>query len=217
MNGLMFGRLRVLSGAGRNRHGQPLWKCACTCGQVCTILQAQLRSGRTQSCGCLQRQRTSQANTKHGHRRGGKHKDSPEYRTWLNMLRRCSDPKDKNFPRYGARGISVCEEWRKSFVRFLADMGPKPSPIHSIDRIDNDGSYAPHNCRWATPREQTLNSRVARILEHRGLSLCLTEWAERLGITQQALSWRLRNGWERQLALTTVRTMKRLMDRRGAA
>lgn len=97
----------------------------------------------------------------HGHKRGGK--ASPEYRTWLGMKRRCYDPKFKDYPNWGGRGIRVCDSWNTSFVAFLADMGLRPSPTHQIDRRDPEKDYGPDNCRWATPLQQvTENKRSLR-------------------------------------------------------
>ncbi|UFS77253.1 hypothetical protein LPB73_07705 [Tardiphaga sp. 37S4] len=80
------------------------------------------------------------------------------YRTWQSMLQRCCNPKSASFPGYGGRGITVCDRW-KTFENFRSDMGDRPSPAHSLDRIDNELGYSPENCRWSTPREQVLNTR----------------------------------------------------------
>lgn len=101
--------------------------------------------------------RTVERSTVHGEAsRGGK---SPEYKTWVGIIKRCTDPKAKGWPNYGGRGIHICDEWRHSYAAFLADVGRKPSPRHSIDRIDNDGNYEPGNVRWATRSEQNSNQR----------------------------------------------------------
>jgi len=111
-----------------------------------------LSSGHTTHCGCKEEH-------KHGDATGGR--VTPEYISWRAMLRRCSDPKHERFKHYGGRGIKVCERWRESYVAFLADMGRRPSPKHSIDRIDGDGDYEPSNCRWATRSEQERNKKRA--------------------------------------------------------
>jgi len=119
------------------------------------------------------------------------------------MKRRCYNPNTPYYHLYGGRNITVCGRWKDSFVNFLADMGPKPSPEHTIDRIDNDGNYEPDNCRWATKMEQSHNSRKARLITYNGETLCLREWARRLGIGHMALSTRLNRGWSLKKALTT--------------
>lgn len=123
----------------------------------------------------------------HGHASKG---SSPTYRTWDSMKKRCSDPKNASWPRYGGRGIKVCERWLK-FENFLTDMGVRPDG-RSIDRIDNDGHYEPGNCRWATPKQQQLNTRLAKPITFGGETLSRRDWAARLGLTLQALSARVK-------------------------
>lgn len=117
---------------------------------------------------------------------------SPEYQTWANMRSRCSDPDTPAYRHYGGRGITVCEQWC-SFTRFFQDMGPRPSPNHSIDRIDNDGNYEPKNCRWATKSEQAHNRRLFRI-SHNGATHTIPEWSLLTGIPVRTLRGRISRG-----------------------
>jgi len=126
-----------------------------------------------------------------------------EYHVWYDMIRRCTNPDNKNFSRYGGRGIRVCERWL-SFVNFLSNMGRRPSPLHTIERIDNDGDYEPCNARWATRTEQQQNTCQARLIEHDGQRLSLSAWARQLGMVPSTLRQRIkRHGVE--IALSTAR------------
>lgn len=127
------------------------WACRCSCGTEKVVQGSNLRSGHSQSCGCLMREVV----TTHGRYL------TRQYRAWSGMIARCHSPKNGGFKHYGGRGISVCKRWR-SFENFLADMGERPGPKHSIDRIDTNGNYEPENCRWATNAEQQLNKRTTR-------------------------------------------------------
>ena len=134
---------------------------------------------------------------------------SPECVIWYSMLQRCSDPTHSKYAYYGGRGITVCARWQDSFEAFYADMGPRPSPAHSLDRYpDHDGPYAPENCRWATKHEQMRNMRSNRWLTYNGMTMCLADWARYTEIhgtpiSVQTLRKRLRNGWSVDVALTT--------------
>jgi len=164
--GQRFGRLTAVF-ARADRRGEAHWSCVCDCGNEVVVRAGHLRDGSTRSCGCLKNELTStrmltqRYALKPGHVRRGGSARSREYRSWDAMRARCTNRKCKDFPDYGGRGITVCDHW-KSFANFLADMGPKPSPQHSIDRRDNDGNYEPGNCRWATALEQRHNRRDSR-------------------------------------------------------
>jgi hypothetical protein len=194
-----FGRLRVLSVSGPTAHAKVA--CVCDCGRQTTPRVDALLRGRARSCGCLMREETSKRFTRHGHARGNT--TTPEYQSWASLIERCGNPKRPHWKHYGGRGITVCDRWR-SFEAFLADMGPRPSTQHSLDRINNDGPYAPGNVRWATRTEQMRNTRGAKRLTYGGETLCLQAWAERLGCNAAALHSRLfRLGWSLERALTT--------------
>jgi hypothetical protein len=109
------------------------------------------------------------------------------YRRWSDMKKRCSNPKHQSWSRYGARGIKVCQRWMDSFDAFVADMGPRPTPEHTIDRIDNDGNYEPGNCRWATQLEQRQNQSYLQWVLHEGKPLTISQFRLASGMTTKAI------------------------------
>lgn len=123
-----------------------------------------------------------------------------EFHIWGNIRYRCNNPRSKDYPDYGARGIVVDPRW-DSFEQFLADMGPRPSGKHSIDRINNDGPYSKENCRWATQSQQRSNAR-GRQLTHNGKTQNTIDWAREMGLNYGTLLKRLKNGWSTERALT---------------
>lgn len=155
--GLKFNRLTVLQcRPGGSRGVRARLKCKCDCGAVKWIASNNVIHGKSKSCGCLsiEKKRSSEfKNRTHGQT------NTALYKTWQTMKKRCGNV---GYKYYHDRGITVCERWANSFEAFLADMGPKPSKKHSIDRIDVDGNYEPNNCRWATAKEQQANRRVSR-------------------------------------------------------
>ncbi|MDE4297182.1 hypothetical protein PXK56_18520 [Phaeobacter gallaeciensis] len=123
------------------------------------------------------------------------------YQAWNSMKQRCMNAKSKDYPRYGGRGIKICDRWL-SFENFLADMGEKPRDM-TLDRIDNDGDYEPGNCRWASARTQSNNRRSNHCLTYEGKTQTLSEWSRETGIEKATLLNRIKNGWDTKAVLTT--------------
>ena len=190
-----FGRLTVtglIAGQTKPRRVHPRALVACDCGSFKTVQRSNLASAMSASCGCLQRELAASRQRRHGHAEGKT--ITGEYRAWVSMLTRCYNSRSVFFSHYGARGIAACERWRHDFAAFLADMGPRPSPKHSLDRIDNDGGYEPGNCRWATRSEQARNKRNTQFITAYGVTLPIAEWAEATGINLGTLRSRIRRG-----------------------
>lgn len=139
--------------------------------------------------------------TKHGNETHGMTK-SPEYKAWSHAKSRCHNPADPVYDRYGGRGIIMCEEWRNNFSAFIMDIGTRPAN-NTLERIDNNLGYFPDNCIWATMMVQGRNKRNNRMLTFQGETLSVSEWAEKVGLEYNTLSYRLCNGWSVEKALTT--------------
>ena len=157
LTGQRFGRLLVLERSDHKTY-QLYWICECSCDKrtVLDVGGRYLREGKTQSCGCLQREWAKKKQLLN-HKTHGK-TGTPEWNAWEAMRIRCKYPTTNGYTNYGGRGITICKRW-DNFENFLVDMGTKPTPAHTLDRIDVNGNYEPSNCRWATVLEQNRNKR----------------------------------------------------------
>jgi len=204
LTGQCFGSWTAVRHHGM-RKGSTYWWCRCVCGVERAVNGGTLRDGRSTSCGCRK-------NVTHGLT------DADEYQLWYRMQRRCNESSS-----YVRRGITVDPIWLGDagcarFVHYVREsLGPRPSTEHSLDRIDNSEGYKPGNLRWATPNEQARNRSDNRLITFRGETLCLSEWAERLGMDDSALAVRMsRCGWSQERALTTQpRPSQRLIEFNG--
>ena len=182
---------------GRKKRSNIMWLCRCDCGEQVRVRGDQLQAGRQKSC------------ARNGHYFLEYLKDRPpgllrqfprEYQSYKNMHSRCYDPKHKNFKNYGGRGILVCERWH-TFEFFVEDMGPKPTPQHTIERNDVNGNYEKSNCRWATRKEQYRNQRRSVYIEFNGQRILLMDVTQQLGLSRTVVYQRLKLGWPLSEAL----------------
>lgn len=204
LTGRKFGRFTVIRKAA-NRNKMSCWLCFCACGEQRVVYGGNLIKGVSTSCGCYSVELTRKRSTTHGMR------STPTYKSWANMWQRCTNPNEEQYPAYGGRGIKVCERWGR-FENFLADMGARPSG-HTPDRFPNkDGNYEPGNCRWATPREQSNNTRRNRWLTVNGRSQTAAQWSREMGYSRGLILERIDIlGWSVEKSVNTpaLKTWKR--------
>lgn len=210
--GQQFGRLTIIR-AWRIKGGPArscIWcECRCSCGNTKEVRLQCLRSGNTQSCRCLGRELVGNRRRTHGKT------FTPEWEAWRRMVSRCEKKHNPDYPNYGGRGIAVCLRWR-TFDNFLTDMGVRPSPTHSLDRINNNGDYEPSNCRWATKREQTLNRSTTQWVTFNNETRCLRDWSSRVGVSDTCIAHRLKRGMSVHDALTLPRQKRGKSNRESA-
>lgn len=191
ISGTVFGRWTVVC-LSEVKKKKAYWRCQCSCGTIRDVKSDSLTSGKSQSCGCFSRD----CRKTHGRSRTG----DLTYESWRSIRYRCENPSCKAYPRYGGRGISVCERWRL-FENFISDMGERPSKKYSIERIDNDGNYEPSNCRWADMVEQGNNREYCKRFHFLGKSQTLTQWAREFGVARHLVFSRIKRGCDLQEAL----------------
>jgi|ERR1035437_3543912 hypothetical protein len=204
--GFRYGKLTVVREVGSyiSPKGKKMRKilCLCDCGVEKDFLLDNLKKvGHTTSCGCVRTKRITGFIKNGGHYKKHNMCGTPEYKTWNNMKDRCQNIKSFNYKRYGAKGITVCDEWN-NFENFYKDMGPR-SEGTSLDRIDSKGNYEPGNCRWATVFEQNNNLSSNRILEYKDKKQSTAMWARDLNLNVNTLRQRLFTGWSVEKALST--------------
>ena len=198
LNGLRFGRLTAIQPAGKSLKGELLYDCICECGIRKIFFVGNLRSGKSKSCGC-NGSRTTLAQRATTHNKS----KTPEYNVWNCMRQRCNNTRNSRYCDYGGRGIKICERWMESFINFLNDMGTRPSPYHTLDRINNNGNYEPSNCRWTIWAVQANNMRSNRVLTLFGKSDTATRWARKIGLNPQRVLARKLRGWSDEKSLLT--------------
>jgi len=211
LTGRRFGRLVVLRRSPRRRsdagNRATYWECVCDCGVMKTIGASPLVRGHTRSCGCFLAESVRDRSIRHGL------EGTYIYSIWRGMLARCLCQTGRGYKDYGGRGITVCERWKNSVTDFVDDMGPRPSPAHSIDRINVNGNYEPGNCRWATRSQQQRNRRCNPVIVIDGIKMLLVEASEKYRIhSKTALDRMQKFGWSAEKAFKTPLLRKKKCD-----
>jgi len=188
VTGERYGRLVAVERLGIKGQRSP-WRFRCDCGAEPIYPLERVRQGIAKSCGCLRRDVTRARSITHGHRVG--RKTTRTRKAYEHAKGRCFNPNDEKYPHYGARGITMCQEWAEDFSQFLKDMGECP-PGMSIDRVDVNGHYEPRNCRWATTRQQARTRTDNVLVEHAGRKMVLKDFADLMGVGYKALHARVK-------------------------
>jgi len=186
LTGQRFNNLVVI-GPWRKQGRRTMWRCRCDCGKVCWTMRDNIIRGSTKSCGC-----------KKGYHLHGATKTA-EHNAWIGLRYRCNNRDCPEYHNYGGRGVRVVFA---SFKEFVTDIGPRPTPRHSVDRIENSGNYAPGNVKWSTPKEQSRNTRSNVVLTFNGKTQCISAWRQERGLPRGCINKRLKLGWPVEKALT---------------
>jgi len=202
IEGKKFSRLTAI-----RRVTGKMWLFRCDCGNEIERIGTSVTSGNTKSCGCLRKEATAARNASHGLT------THPLYFRWAGMIQRCVNPNHVGYKNYGAKGVKVCERWM-NFESFLSDMG-MPKTGESIDRIDSNGDYEPTNCRWASSKEQSRNTKRNVVVEVDGVSLTVRDWEIKLGFGRGAIQRRIDLGWPHKSAVTEPIRPGKHLERRA--
>ena len=197
ITGQKFDKLLVISKSHSNNG--VFWLCKCDCGNSKIVFSGHLKGNGPKSCGCVRKKKSiiidgaSEGFTKHD-----------LYQTWVDINHRCYSKKDKAYKNYGGRGIIMCDSWRNSIKCFIEDMGNKPTPDHSIDRIENNGNYTKENCKWSTSTEQNNNRRDTsdRFIVN-GIAKTINEWEIQMNLSGKTIRSRIIRGWSEEDAILT--------------
>lgn len=188
LKGQTFGRLTAKEYVGKNKLNRAMWLCECECGNTKICCSYDLRRGHTKSCGCLHKESGAFRTKTHGKSK------TRLYKIWSGMKRRCFNKNDWGYSRYGGRGITVCEEWKKSYEEFEKwALSHGYEETLTIDRIDVNGNYEPSNCRWASAKEQTENRRTNILVKYQGKEMPLKRACEKANISYLAVYTYARN------------------------
>ena len=185
-------KLTIIGLDHKDKNSKKYFQCRCDCGNLTVVQGGHITSGNIISCGCSLRTKQGLSNT-------------PEGRAIKGAIRRCYSPDYKSYHTYGERGLTVSERYKgyDGIKNLIDDIGRKPTPKHSLDRIDNDKGYEPGNLKWSTRREQDERRTNSRVIIYKGESLILERWAEKFGINSSTIRWRLENSWSVDRAFTT--------------
>lgn len=199
LTGEQHGRITVIKHFDRTKKGKNRWLCECACG-VQFIKNTQRILNGAKSCGCYKSDKLREYLTTVA-------ADYPkEHAVWKTMRQRCNNKNATDYDYYGGRGIKVCKEWdfpKGGFTNFIRDMGPRPTNYHTIDRKDNNGNYCPDNCKWATRKEQNINTRQVKWITHNGKTRCIADWLSIIDISKCTFYSRVRKGWSMEKAMFT--------------
>jgi hypothetical protein len=198
--GKKFGRLIVIKRNGYLYGNRVAWLCKCECGKLHTVLGASLKSGNTRSCECLRNEIASKGIEERTRIHGEGKNRTLEYNSWTSMRQRCLSLNHPGYKDYGGRGIHICERWGE-YENFLSDMGRRPTPQHTLERVNNNKGYSPSNCKWATKKEQANNARSNTLITYNGKTMTLAMWSDESGIPGGRIRKRISSGWTLKAAL----------------